>query len=119
VRRAPIVFSVCQDDIIVYLDNTPFIASSRGDFMGFDPVTNRDQQQTELIHDPFGALVVLQMDTDTSECAHHKGQNSIDDKNIVEYLLVRLEWEHLDFDKTKSVTEVWGNDHRENESGCG
>jgi hypothetical protein len=48
--------------------------------------------------------------------------NYIDDKDIVEDFLSRLEWEHLDFDKTKSPTfdktksptEVWGSDHREN-----
>jgi hypothetical protein len=34
-------------------------------------------------------------------------------------LLARLEWEHLDFDKTKSPTELWGSDHRENETGYG
>jgi hypothetical protein len=34
-------------------------------------------------------------------------------------LLVRMEWEHLGFDKNKSPTEVWGIDHRENETGCG
>jgi hypothetical protein len=26
---------------------------------------------------------------------------------------------HLDLDKTKFPTEVWGSDHRENETGCG
>ncbi len=51
-RREPIVFSAWQHDIILYLDVTPFMASSRGYFMGFNSVTNRAQQQTELVHDP-------------------------------------------------------------------
>jgi hypothetical protein len=32
-------------------------------------------------------MVVLQTDTDTSECDHRKGENEIDDKDIVEDLL--------------------------------
>ena len=70
-------------DIILYLDVTAFIAGSRDNLVGFNPVTNRTQQQTELIHDPF------------------------------------VRWEHLDFDKTKSPTEVRGMNHHENEAGCG
>ncbi len=61
---------------------------------------------------------VFQIDVDTSECDHRKGHNEIDDKDHVEDFLTRLEWEHQDFDKTKSPTEVWGSDHRENEVGC-
>ena len=64
-------------------------------------------------------MVVLQIDADTSECDHRKGQNEIDEKGIVEDLLSKQGWEHLDFDKTKSPTEVGENDHRENEAGCG
>jgi hypothetical protein len=81
VRRDPIIFYVWQDDIILDLDVTPFIDSSRNYSMGFNSVTNR---ATRSIRD----LEVLQ-----------------------------IEWEHLDFDKTKSPTEVWGIDHRENEAG--
>jgi hypothetical protein len=33
-------------------------------------------------------------------------------RTLSEDFLGRLVWEHLDFDKTKSPTEVWG-DHRE------
>jgi hypothetical protein len=61
---------------------------------------------------------VFQIDVDTSECDHRKVQHEIDDKDIVEDFLGRMAWEHLDFDKTKSPTEVRGNDHDENESGC-
>ncbi len=39
-------------------------------------------------------------------------------RDIVEDFLASLVWEHLDFAKTKSSTEVWGNDHHENETGC-
>jgi hypothetical protein len=53
----------------------------------------------------------------SNKCDHRKGQNEIDDKDIVEYFLARLVWEHLDFDKTKSPTEVRGNDHYENDTG--
>jgi hypothetical protein len=53
VRREPIVFSVWQDDIIPYLDVTPFIDIRRCYFMVFNSVTNRAQQQTEIIRDPF------------------------------------------------------------------
>ncbi len=61
----------------------------------------------------------MQIDADMSECDHRNGQNYIDDKDIVEDFQARLVWGHLDFDKTKSPTEVWGTDHRENEAGCG
>jgi hypothetical protein len=64
-------------------------------------------------------MVVLKIDADTSECDHRKGQNEIDDKGIVEDLLSKQGWEHLDFDKTKSPTKVRGMNHRENEAGCG
>ena len=64
-------------------------------------------------------MVVLQIDTDTSECDHRKGENEIDDKDIVEDLISKQGWEHLDFDKTKSPTEVRGMNHREKETGCG
>jgi hypothetical protein len=37
----PIIFSVWQEDIILDLDVTPFIASSRSYFMGLNSVTNR------------------------------------------------------------------------------
>jgi hypothetical protein len=40
-RREPIIFSACQDDIILDLNVTPFIASSKSYFMGFNSVTNR------------------------------------------------------------------------------
>ena len=50
-------------------------------------------------------MVVLQIDTDTSECDHRKGENEIDYKDIVEDFLSKQGWEHLDFDKTKSPTE--------------
>jgi hypothetical protein len=62
-------------------------------------------------------LEVLLIDADTSECDHRKDQNYIDDKDIVEDFQGRKVWGHLDFDKTKSPTEVWGSDLRENESG--
>ncbi len=52
-RREPIDFSACQDNIILDLDVTPFIASRRRYSMGFNSVTNRAQEQSELIHDPF------------------------------------------------------------------
>jgi hypothetical protein len=52
-RREPIDSSACQDNIILDLDVTPFIASRRRYSMGFNSVTNRAQQQSELIHDPF------------------------------------------------------------------
>jgi hypothetical protein len=39
-------------------------------------------------------------------------------KSWLEDCLTRLvSWGHIDFDKTKSPTEVWGSDHRENEAG--
>jgi hypothetical protein len=63
-------------------------------------------------------MVVLQIDIDKSECDHRKGQNEIDNKDIVEDLLSKQGWEHLDFDKTKSPTEVRGMNHCENEDGC-
>ena len=56
-------------------------------------------------------LAVLQIDTDMSECGHHKGRHQIVDKDITEGLLTRMEWEHQNLKKTKSATEVWGNDH--------
>ena len=40
-RRESIIFSVCQDDIILDLDVTPFITSSRSYSIGFNSVTNR------------------------------------------------------------------------------
>jgi hypothetical protein len=40
-RRDPIIFSVCQDDIILDLDVTPFIASRRSYSMDFNSVANR------------------------------------------------------------------------------
>ncbi len=40
-RRDPIIFSVWQDDIILDLDVTPFIVSSRSYYMGLNSVTNR------------------------------------------------------------------------------
>jgi hypothetical protein len=40
-RRESIIFSVWQDDIILDLDVTPFIDSSRSYSMGFNSVTNR------------------------------------------------------------------------------
>ncbi len=52
------------------------------------------------------ALEVLQINSGTSECDHRNGQNQIDDKDIVEDFQTRLVWGHLDFDKTKSPTEV-------------
>ena len=53
VRRERIVLSVCQDEVILYLDVTPFIVKNRSYFMGFNSVTNRAQQQTDLRIDPF------------------------------------------------------------------
>jgi hypothetical protein len=41
-RRDPIIFSVWQDDIILDLDVTPFIASSRSYSMGFNSVNNQE-----------------------------------------------------------------------------
>ncbi len=83
--------------------------------MGINSVTNRVDEQTESIHNR--ELEVFQIDVDTSECDHSKVQHEIDDKDIVEDFLGRMVWGHLDFDKTKSPTEVWGTDHRENETG--
>ena len=40
-RREPIIFCAWQDDIILDLDVTPFIASSKSYSMGLDSVTNR------------------------------------------------------------------------------
>ncbi len=58
-RRESIVFSVWEDDIILYFDFTPFIVISGGYFMGFNSVTNsvtnREQSQTEIIHDQSGS----------------------------------------------------------------
>jgi hypothetical protein len=64
-------------------------------------------------------MVVIQIDDDTSECDHRKGPNEIDDKDIVEDLLSKQGWEYLDFDKTKSPTEVRGMNHCENQTACG
>ena len=62
---------------------------------------------------------MLKIDDDTSECDHRNGQNEIDDKDNVEDFRTSLVWGHLDFDKTKSPTEVWGSYHRENGTGYG
>ncbi len=43
-------------------------------------------------------MTVMKFDTDTSECDPRNGQNLIDDKGIVEDLLSKEGWEHLDFD---------------------
>ena len=40
-RRKTIVFSACQDHVILYFDVTAFISCSWGDFVGFNPVPNR------------------------------------------------------------------------------
>jgi len=58
VRRESIVFSVWRDDIILYLDDTPFIVSSRSYSMGFNSVTNREKEQTDLytIHSCVGSV---------------------------------------------------------------
>ncbi len=58
---------------------------------------------------------MLQIDAARFGCDHRKGRNEIYeifDKDIVERLLARLEWEHLDLNKTMSPTEARGNDHR-------
>ena len=55
---------------------------------------------------------MLQIDADRFGFDHRKGRNEIFDKDIVEGLLARLEWEHLDLNKTMSPTEARGNDHR-------
>jgi hypothetical protein len=60
--------------------------------------------------------VVLQIDADMSKCDHRNGRYEIDDKDIAEGLLARLEWDHLDLNKTMSPTEAWGNDHHVSEA---
>jgi hypothetical protein len=37
-----------EDDTILYLDVTAFIAGGRVNFVAFNPLTKRTQQQTEL-----------------------------------------------------------------------
>ena len=91
--------SVWQYHMILYLDVTEFITRLRGNFVCFNPVSNRTKHQTDR------TLQVLQIDSDTSECDHSKGRHKIIvDQDIVEGLLTRLEWEHLDLNKTKSPT---------------
>ena len=48
--------------------------------------------------------------TDTSECGHRQGQDEIVDKDIVEGLPARLEWEHQDLNKPMFPTEAGGNE---------
>jgi hypothetical protein len=75
--------------------------------MGFKSVTNRAQQQTETIHDPFVRwkccrLTLTRLNVITVTVKIKLTTRTLED------FLVRLVWEHLDFDKTKSPTEVWG-----------
>ena len=58
-RREPIIFSVWQDDIILDLDVTPFIVSSRSYSMGLNSVTNRVCNKLSLytIHSYSGSVV--------------------------------------------------------------
>jgi hypothetical protein len=49
-RRDPIVFSEWQDHIIFYLDVTVFIVDNRGNFVCFNPVSNRTKQQTDWLY---------------------------------------------------------------------
>ena len=77
VRRKTIVFSVWQDHIILYLDVTVFITCSRGNFVVLTlcPTERNNKLILYMIHSCSGQLVVLQIDTDTSECDHRKGRN--------------------------------------------
>jgi hypothetical protein len=47
VRRDPILFAAWQDHIILYLDVNAFISRNRGNFVGFNPVSNRTSVATE------------------------------------------------------------------------
>ena len=84
--------------------------------MGFNSVTNRAQKQTELIHDPFVRWKCCRLTMTRLNVITVRVKIKLTTRTLSEDFLGRLVWEHLDFDKTKSPTEVWGIDHHENET---
>jgi hypothetical protein len=86
--------------------------------MGFNSVTNRAYQQTEPIHDPFVRWKCCRLTLTRLNVITVMVKTKLTRRTLSEDFLASLVWGN-EFDKTKSPTEVWGSDHRENEAGYG